>query len=306
MSLAWVAGSVRAKALARRRLGRTAIRELAASSTESALQMLTGSAYGRDVRPGLTVEQAQHAVRGALLWQLRVLAGWQPRAGAELVRRLAAWYEIANVEEQFRRFAGEPAEPAYELGALATSWRRLATCAGPAQLREALASSPWGDPGGDGTYAVSVAMRFIWAQRVAALSPLLVPWAAGAATLLLARAHFRVGLTLPTPARKAAAALLGRQAVEAGSVLELGAAVGPDAAWVLEGINETTDLWLAEAAWWRRVEEDGFALLPSMGHGPRPLLGAIAVLATDAWRVCAALELSDRGGSPLEVFDAVA
>ena len=121
MSLAWVAGSVRAKALARRRLGRTAIRELAASSTtESALHMLTGSAYGRDVRPGLTVEQAQHAVRAALLWQLRVLAGWQPRAGAELVRRLAAWYEIANVEEQFRRFAGAPAEPAYELGALAT------------------------------------------------------------------------------------------------------------------------------------------------------------------------------------------
>ena len=92
MSLAWVAGSVRAKALARRRLGSTVIRELAASSTtESALHMLTGSAYGRDVRPGLTVEQAQHAVRAALLWQLRVLAGWQPRAGAELVRRLAAW-----------------------------------------------------------------------------------------------------------------------------------------------------------------------------------------------------------------------
>jgi hypothetical protein len=89
-------------------------------------------------------------------------------------------------------------------------------------------------------------------------------------------------------------------------MLELGVAVGPDAAWVLEGIDEPTNLWLAEAAWWRRVEEDGFALLRSTGHGPRPLLGAIAVLAADAWRVCAALELSDRGGALLEVFDAVA
>lgn len=307
MSAGWVAGSVRAKAMARRRLGRAATRELAASSTtESALHMLAGSAYGRDVRPGLTVEQAQHGVRAALLWQLRVLAGWQPRAGAELVRRLAAWYEIANVEEQFRRFAGEPADPAYELGALATSWRRLATCAGPAQLREGLASSPWGDPGGDEPYAVSMTMRLIWAQRVAALSPLLVPWAAGAAALLFAREQLRSDRTLPTPARKAAAALLGRRALEATSVQELATAADPDAAWVLDCINEPTELWRAEAAWWRRVEEDGFALLRSLGHGPRPLLGAIAVLAADAWRVCAALELSDRGGSPLDVFDAVA
>jgi hypothetical protein len=52
---------------------------------------------------------------------------------------------------------GSPASrpsPSYELGALA-SWRRLATCGDPAQLREALASSPWGDPGGDGQYATS-------------------------------------------------------------------------------------------------------------------------------------------------------
>ncbi|HEX6760796.1 MAG TPA: hypothetical protein VF086_20650 [Propionibacteriaceae bacterium] len=307
MSSGWVAGSVRAKAMARRRLGRAATRELAAgSSTEQALHMLTQTAYGHDVRPGLTVAQAQHAVRAALLWHLRVLAGWQPGAGAELVRRPAAWFEIANVEEQFRRFAGGPAEPAYELGALATSWRNLAACGGPAQLREALARSPWGDPGGGGSYAVSVTMRFIWAQRLAALPAMPVPWAAGGAALLLARELFRGDRTLPTPARKAAAALLGRGALEAASVRELATAAGPEVAWVLEGIGEPTDLWRAEAAWWRRVEDDGLALLRSVGHGPRPLLGAIAVLAADAWRVCAALELSDRGGAPLEVFDAVA
>jgi hypothetical protein len=307
MTFAWVAGSVRAKAMARRLLGRTAIRELATSSAaELALHQLTETAYGHDVRPGLTVEQAQHAVRAALLWQLRVLAGWQPPTGAELVRRLAAWYEIANVEEQFRRFAGEPAEPAYQLGALATSWRRLAACSGPAQLHEALASSPWGDPGGEGPYAVSSAMRFTWAQRVSAISASLAPWAAGAAALLLAREQLLSQRTLPSAARKAAAALLGHRALAATSVGELAKAADRDAAWVFEGIHEPAELWRAESAWWRRVEDDGFAMMRTVRADSTPLLGTVAILAADAWRVCAALELSDRGGTPLEVFDAVA
>jgi hypothetical protein len=135
MSAEWVAGSVRAKSIARHRLGSAATRELAGkSTTELALHVLIETPYGHNIRPGQTVAQAQHAVRAALLWHLRVLAGWQPRAGAELVRRLAAWYEIANVEEQFRRFADEPAEPAYELHALGTAWRSLSACGGPRQL----------------------------------------------------------------------------------------------------------------------------------------------------------------------------
>jgi hypothetical protein len=292
--------------MARRRLGGSAARELARSSTELALHALAESAYGQDVRPGLTVTQAQHAVRAALLWQLRVLAGWQPRRGAELIRRLAAWYEIANVEEHFRRFADQLTEPAYDLGALATAWRRLATCGSPGQVREVLASSPWGDPGGDGPYAISVAMRFTWAQRVATLSEPLVPWAAAAAALLLAREQLLVNRTLPSSARKAASALLGHRAVEASSVAELATAAGRNAAWVFEGIDEPAELWRAESAWWRRVEDDGFAMMRSTRADSRPLLGTVAILGADARRVCAALEISDRGGAPLEVFDAVA
>ena len=147
-------------------------------------------------------------------------------------------------------------------------------------------------------------MRLTWAQRVAALSPVLVPWAAGAATLLLAREHFLVGRTLLTSGRRAASALLGNRALGAGSLRELATAAGPDAAWVLEGIEEPTDIWLAEGAWWRRVEADGVALLHA-GADRRPVLGTIAVLAADAWRICAALELSARGGTPVEVFDAL-
>jgi hypothetical protein len=99
-------------------------------------------------------------------------------------------------------------------------------------------------------------------------------------------------------------ALLGNRALGAGSLRELATAAGPDAAWVLEGIEEPTDIWLAEAAWWRRVEADGVALLHA-GADRRPVLGTIAVLAADAWRICAALELSARGGTPVEVFDAL-
>ncbi len=39
---------------------------------------------------------------------------------------------------------------------------------------------------------------------------------------------------------------------------------------------------------------------------PDVLVGVAALMAADAWRVRAALELAARGGSPLEVFDAVA
>ena len=149
-------------------------------------------------------------------------------------------------------------------------------------------------------------MRFTWAQRVAALAAPLVPWAAGAAALLVAREQLLGGRRLPDATNRAASTLLGRRALRAGSLQELARTAGPDAAWVLEGIDEPANLWRAESAWWRRVGDDGDALLHARGAGPRPVLGAVAMLATDAWRVCAALELSDRGGVPLEVFDALA
>jgi len=79
------------------------------------------------------------------------------------------------------------------------------------------------------------------------------------------------------------------------------------ARWALEGATDPDELWRGEARWWSRVERDGFALLGERsGFGSAPVLGAVAVLAVDAWRVRAALELAARGGRPLEVFDALA
>ena len=55
--------------------------------------------------------------------------------------------------------------------------------------------------------------------------------------------------------------------------------------------------WRAEARWRRRVEEDGLRLLRTSGLDRGAVLGAVTVLACDAWRVQAALEIAARGGS---------
>ena len=52
-----------------------------------------------------------------------------------------------------------------------------------------------------------------------------------------------------------------------------------------------------------RVEQDGLRLLRTSSLNRDVVLGAVAVMACDAWRVRAALELAARGGGPLEAYD---
>lgn len=131
MSAGWVAGSVRARALAQRRVGRAGARRIAASgSLDSALRELTGTGYGGNAHPGLEVAEAQHGVAATVLWNLRVLAGWLPRDGVAMLRTLAAWFELANVDEMLAVRGG----PAFDPGALATAWPRL-RAAGPSCRR---------------------------------------------------------------------------------------------------------------------------------------------------------------------------
>ena len=95
MSTSWVAGTVRATALARRRLGAAGARELAASpGLSEALTSLARTPYGHDIRVTHTLAEAQHAIGATLLWHLRVLSGWLPRGGAEAVRLLAGGFEV--------------------------------------------------------------------------------------------------------------------------------------------------------------------------------------------------------------------
>ncbi len=296
MSAGWVAGSVRARALARRRLGREGVRRLAAlGSLADAQRTLAKTAYGRDVRPGQDLAATQHAVAAALLWDLRVLAGWLPPQGLPMLRVLAAWFEIANVDELLAGLAGQAAEPEFELGALATAWPRLRHCRGLAELRMALAASAWRDPGGESATAIRLGMRTRWADWVAGLGEPARSWAADARELLPGgRTNGLPGGPRPVRAgARAAGRSLAAGRVQATAVPRDERSWQPEAAW------------RAEVAWRGRVERDGLALLRTSSLDRDVVLGTVAVLACDAWRTAAAVEAAARGGT-LEAFDELA
>jgi hypothetical protein len=293
MTAAWVAGTTRAKSLARRRAGIGAARRFAALPTlDEALAALRSTPYRRDVRVGQSLITAQHAVLSTLLWHVRVLAGWLPGAGTAALRTLAGWFEIANVEA---RLFGEPF---FELGAMATAWPALRDAS---DLRSALAATAWGDPGGSDARSVQLGMRIQWARQVAAVSSDTRPWAAGAFALLVARERFMEERRLSD----LPADLIGPGAIRAGGVAEFGRRLPAEAAWALKGIGAPEDLWVGEARWWARLEQDGQVLLSRPGFGLGPVLGVVAALAADARRIRACLELASRGGHPLEAFDAL-
>jgi hypothetical protein len=307
VSQAWVAGSVRAAALARRRIGAAGARRLAAAPTlADALTALATSPYGHDVAPGATLAEAQRGVAAGVLWHLRVLAGWAPRDGVDRLRVLAGGFELANLDGHLDSLRGLPADRPFRLGTLGTAWGRLRATSSVSEVRAVLATSGWGDPGTDTAWGVALGARLGWAARVHAAVPEAREWASGAAALLVARETLLAARWLPDPLAARATLLLGPGWRAATTVRELGAAVPREAGWALTGTGEPRELWRAEAAWWRRVERDAFAMLRRGGFGPEPVVGAVGVLAADAWRVRAALEVAARGGRQLEAFDAVA
>ncbi len=299
--------------MAQRRYGAGAARSLAScGSLAEALDRLTTTPYGHEVRPGMSLGEAQHAVAQTTLWHLRVLGGWVPTEGVQLLRVLAAGFEIANVDGLLVSFTqdaegGErPVEPGptYRLGALATAWPRLANAGSTPSLRDTLAHSPWGDPGQDSPWALRIGMRLAWAHRAVGLLP--HRWVLGAAALLLARERFAAGHELVGEARGVAQSLLGVRALRAATLPDLVTAVPRDAGWALDGVPAPEGLWMAEAGWWKQVEREGFHDLRTGVLGSSTLVGAAAVLGVDAWRVRAALEIAARGGAGREVFDVVA
>jgi len=314
MSASWVAGTVRARALARRRLGAGGARALAARLTlTAAVEALADTPYGHDVHPGQGLAEAEHAVGAALLWNLRVLAGWLPRDGAAVLRMLAGWFELANLDDRIAELEGTaPAEPAYALGALAASASRIAAAGSPAALADVLARPPWRvrDVGVAGD--VRVAARLGWAEAVLTTVPEAVPWVRGATVLALladlaAAGHLATAGSEGRIARILGPGVLPALRAGAGDLARARSALPRDARWVIEGIDDPGELWRGEVAWWRRVERDGFTLLAGTGFGRRPVVGATAVLAADARRVRAALETAADGtAAAREAFDDVA
>lgn len=313
MSTAWVAGTVRAKGLTRRRVGAAGARDLAGRPTlAEAAAALAATPYGHDVTVGRGLAELQHAVGATALWHLRVLAGWLPREGADVLRVLAGGFEVANLDEQLARLQGRPHEPAYRLGHLETAWSRLAATTSLDEVRHVLATSRWGDPGSSTPRALATGVRLVWADRVVARVPEAASWARAGAAQLLAHEVVVRGRPLDDTLALRASSVLGPRFVEGlaqrTDLAGLADLLGPDCTWALSGVERPEELWRAQAAWYRRVEQEGLAMLHRSGFGRAAAVGTAAVLAVDAWRVRAALETAARGGSGavLEAFDVVA
>ena len=308
MTAAWVACGVRARAMSRRRLGAATARRLASSpNLGEAVEALSATPYGKYARLEQTLAEAQHAVAASMLWHLRVLSGWVPREGADMLRILAGGLNDASVDRRVRGLSVESRPTGVPPGRAGhCSAGRLANAASLAELRAVLNGSVWGDPGADTAAAIHLGLRLSWAARVAIGVPRAEPWAAGAAALLLARETIVAGHRLSVSSARTAESVLGSTWVGARTLRDFAAALPPSARWAVADLGQPEELWRAESAWWRRVEDDGFALLRTAAFGDAAVLGAVGVLAVDGWRVRAALEAAARGGQAPEVFDAMA
>jgi hypothetical protein len=292
MSAGWVAGSVRGRLLLGRRLGREPALDLArAGSIGEGLALLAASPYGRAAELAADVAQAQRAIAATLLLHLRLLAGWLPPPGVGVVRALAGWFEVVNIEDRLAYLLGHEPEHPFELGSLSVSWPALSREQTPGDLRAALAASAWGDPGSEEPADVHVSLRAAWARRVLAQAPEAHDWVGGALALVAAR-----GLARGAALRAAALTpLLGAAWERAQTVQALASSLPRDAAWALEGCEEPADLWRAEAAWWNRVEHDAEELARGSREGRGAVVGVVALLAADARRASLAVAAAARG-----------
>jgi hypothetical protein len=111
---------------------------------------------------------------------------------------------------------------------------------------------------------------------------------------------------LPERVAVRASRILGKAAVASRDLASFAQAVPARAGWALTGVTDVGELWRGEVVWWSRVEADGFQLLGQPGFSRGRTIGAFAVLATDAWRCRAAVQLAARGGGPMDAYDAIA
>lgn len=305
MNADWVAASVRARAMARRRAGAGACRRAAAATDlPTAISVFAQTPAGGRLSGCTTVAEADRAGMADLVWSMRVLAGWIPARGTAVVRALAAGVERSNVVALAAALATGPAtrEPEVELGALATAWPRLRTATSTADLHAELRRSPWGDPGEPAD--LPDVLGAVWLRRLAGEVPATRPWARTAAGLIVARR----ALLGSGPSERLVSVLRplvgdGWQRARSLDALRdaLPRSVGP----ALADVTGPADLWPAEAGLRARIQADAFTMLRRATPGPDVVVGAIAVLAIDAWRVRAALAAAAAGGTS-EVLDAVA
>jgi hypothetical protein len=305
----WTAVAVRARGLAARRLGRAGAQQLARSgSLDEAVRFLSRTPpYGRDVQAGMDLASAEYALSSTLLWHLRVLAGWAPSRGLDRVRLLAAGFEIANVVGLLARLEGRGAAPPYALGALATRWGTISRAASAEDVRRALAASAWGDPGASDLSSVRAAMQAAWARRVAFGVPEAQGWAKIFAGLLAARMVVAGQASRSDDIARNLRLVVGSKWQTVESFEALASSLPISAAEALADVREAGDLWRAEARSWSLIEAQALRMQAGWRPAPSAVVAVTGLLAADAWRTRAALEVAAHGGrAPLEVFDVVA
>jgi len=307
MGAGWVAGSVRARLLARHRLGTDGAREVAmAGSIDAARVRLEASTYSRAIAVTDSVASAQHAIWATVVWDLRVLAGWLPGAGVAMLRAFAGFFEIENIAGQIAALAsGEPTQ-SFELGSLGTVSTRVGQTVSVRELRALLQMSPWRDPGADAPARILTSVRCEWARRLAEINIEGVSaLGSAAAALVIARSLAEHDEPAVDDIRRRVG-MLGRRALDATTLASFVAALPDSARWVFDGGDTADDLWRAEVAWWRRLDHDGERSLRAARPGSDVVAGAAAVRMADAWRTCAAFDIASRGASAEELVDVVA
>ena len=277
MSAGWVAGTVRARGLVAGLPGAAAAAEVAsATSLKDAVSLLAPTVYGEHVHAVESLVEAEREVSRAMLWQLRVLAGWLPLGGSEIVRSLAGWFEIRVIEERLAALRGEAVPSRYVMGRLGVVARRVAAAATVDAVRRVLADSTWHQPRDMTRQEVHAHLTARWGERVHHDVPQAQAWVDAAVAVAAMR-----------DAR-------AKQALRSGATQDGGRM--PDVAGI----------WRAERQWWDAVGASAERMLRSRIGTPEVVVGACALMAVDAHRIVTALELAERGGGHLESDDAAA
>lgn len=304
----WVAACVRARSMAQRRMGARSSSELAAQPTlVAALAALEPTYYAERLHGAASLAAAERAISETVLWQLRVLAGWLPASGTALARAAAGTFEIENIVALAHQMDGGPTAPEpYRLGTLATAWPRVGQAGTSEELGMMLHASAWGDVGGGGPGLLREALTVAWARRLVAVAPPARAWRDAVCVLTAARSLAAGGSSATPQLLRLLRTVLGRSWESAGGLSDFRAALAPSQRKVLGDVASAQELWRVEARVHADVEADGFRLLRGSLPGPNVVLGAIAVLSVDAWRVRAALAAAAAGAGSSEVLNEAA
>jgi hypothetical protein len=275
VSAAWIAGTVRARALVAQLPGPALAAEVAGSgSLDVATDRLEQTVYGEHLHAGMSGIELQRAIAAAVLWRLRVLAGWVPVGGSALVRALAGWFEIRVIEERVAALHGALVPPPYATGRMGIVASRATAATSVDALRRLLASSAWGAPGDMAPASLHAHLLARWAARVRSEVPEAQRWVDEAVALAALR-DTRAGRAPLGTARETLS-------------------------------TAADDLWSAEQLWWRRVAADARRMLRARLGSREIVVGACAVMAADAHRMSSALEIAASGRGSMETIDAVA